>query len=229
MSLSKELIEEIKSVRTNPSSYADKIIKYKEYFDGKILKIPGGGAGIDTLEGAPSYEEAANFLKGATGVDPLIPSKGLTKISKEFINNALYVGFDRLDHIDINKIIDKFGTFIGEINQLIELGSKTPEQVVISLLVCDGDSSRSYRNNLLNPNFKKIGIATGKNEIYENCTVIFITNEFKSKDELDDTENFDENENDSEKLNQNVTAPLMTLSDMLNPDKGNEEAGKRGL
>ena len=41
MSILKQILEEINSVRTNPSGYVDKILKYKDYFKGKILYIPG--------------------------------------------------------------------------------------------------------------------------------------------------------------------------------------------
>ena len=148
MSFSKQLLEEINSVRTNPSSYVEKILKYKDFFNGKVLKIPGEEAGIQTQEGAPAYEEAANFLKEATSVDPFIPSKGLTKIANEYLNNIQNVGMDNIDSIDINEIVEKYGNFNGELNQLMEFGSKTPEQVVICLLVCDGDSSRGNRTYL---------------------------------------------------------------------------------
>ena len=150
MSFSKELLEEINLVRTNPSGYVDKILKYKEYFNEKVLKIPGEDAGIQTHEGAPAYDEAANFLKEAKSVDPFIPSKGLTKISKEYLNNIQNVDQDKIDSIDINEIIEKYGNFNGELNQLMEFGSKTPEQVVVCFLVCDGDSSRDYRTYLNN-------------------------------------------------------------------------------
>ena len=227
MSFSKELLEEINSVRTNPSGYVDKILKYKEYFNEKVLKIPGEDAGIQTHEGAPAYDEAANFLKEAKSVDPFIPSKGLTKISKEYLNNIQNVDQDKIDSIDIKEIIEKYGNFNGELNQLMEFGSKTPEQVVVCFLVCDGDSSRDYRTYLLNPNLKKIGIATGKNNTYQNSTIVVAATEFKNKDNSDDTETFDENENNSEKLKQNAPVPLMTLSDMINPDRGNEEEERK--
>ena len=80
MSLTKDLFTEINSVRENPNGYAEKILKYIPYFEGKGLKLPGAEAIIQTKEGAEAYEEAANFLKSKSGVEPFIPSKGLFKI-----------------------------------------------------------------------------------------------------------------------------------------------------
>ena len=239
MSSLKEVLEEINSVRTNPKSYADKVNKYKEYFKGNILYIPGEDAGVVTKEGVPAYEEAINFLNEAQNLEPFIPSKGLTKIASEYQNEIEKVGMDKSDTIEIDPIIDKYGKYTAELNQMLECGGTTPEQVVMHLLVCDGDSTREYRKILMNPNLKKIGIASGKNDIYRKSTVIIVANDFKNKDNSDDAENFEENilaetENVEEnnvlaETNSDSNIPLPTLSDVINPDykQKNEEEEKK--
>ena len=37
----KEIIEQINTLRLNPSQYASKIEEYIQYFNGPIIKIPG--------------------------------------------------------------------------------------------------------------------------------------------------------------------------------------------
>ena len=221
---SKEILEEINKVRQNPSSYVEKILKYKDYFEGKDLKIPGESARIVTKEGYEAYEEAANFLSQTKYVQELIPSKGLFNIANDYLTSLQKVGMDKIDSVDINAIIDKYGNFDGQFNQLMEFGSSTPEQIVINLLVCDGDLDRIYRQNLLDPNLKKIGIAFGKNDIYNNCTIIVASSNFKNKDKSDDNHIFEEKPIISSQSGQ---SSLPTLFDMIGPDSKKEEEEKQ--
>ena len=161
MDFNKQLFEEINSVRLNPSSYVDKVLKYKDYFEGNILKIPGIDTGIQTQEGAAAYEEAVNFLKSAQSTEALTASKGLFQIANDYLSQIQNIEVEKIDTIDINTIIDKYGSYQGEFAQSMEYGSTTPEQIVISLLVSDGDSTRTYRDTLFKSSLKKIGIATG--------------------------------------------------------------------
>ena len=231
MSFCKQILEEINSVRTNPSGYVDKILKYKDYFEGNILNIPGEEARIQTYEGASAYEEAANFLKTANSTEAFIPSKGLSNIANDYLEQLLYVGMDKSDNIDMNEIIDKYGNFTGEFNQLMEFGSQTPEQIVISLLVCDGDTNRTFRGNLLNPDLKKVGIASKKNDTNTKSTIIVASTNFKNKDDTDDNETFEENNvtatATATTTNTNEQVPLMTLSQMINPNNEEEERLKK--
>ena len=222
MSFTKQVVDEINLLRSNPSNYSEKILKYKDYFEGKILKIPGEDAGIMTKEGAQAYEEAANYLKSLSPINELKPSKGLFKVAKDYLNQLQKIDVEQIDSIDINTIIDKYGNFEGQFSNLMEYGSGTPEQVVISLLVSDGDPSRPYREKMFNPNLNKVGIATGKHEIFKYLTIILYSTEFKNKDNSDDTETFIENDST---INSNPE-PLVTLDQMISIDPKKEEAEK---
>ena len=162
MSFCKKIFDEINSARKDPNLYAEKVLKYVEYFDGTTLKIPGKTAYISTKEGAEAFKELADFLKSSQRMEPFEPSKGLFKIANDFLNSSQNCEVDEMDKIDIPKIMEQYGNFKGEFNQAMEFGSENPEEIVINLLVSDGDSSREYRNILLNPKLKKIGIASGK-------------------------------------------------------------------
>ena len=125
MSFCQQILEEINSVRTNPSGYVDKILKYKEYFTENILNIPGEDRHIQTSEGFSAYEEAANYLKTANGTNPLNPSKGLLNIANDYLSSQLNSDPNN-QNIDTNEIIDKYGSFTGQFSQLEETGSITP-------------------------------------------------------------------------------------------------------
>ena len=219
MSFCKQIFDEINSARKDPNQYAEKVLKYIEYFDGTTLKIPGKDAYINTKEGAEAYKELADFLKSSQGMEPFEPSKGLFKIANEFLNNSQNYEVDQMDKIDTPKIMEKYGNFIGEFDQAMEFGSDKPQEIVINLLVSDGDNSREYRNVLLNPKLKKVGIASGKHSAFPNFTVIMACIDFENKVDSDDTENFEESTSETT----SSQTPLVTLSDMISNNNEKEE------
>ena len=63
----------------------------------------------------------------------------------------------------------------------------SPEQVVINLLVCDGDPGHGLRDALLLKDLKYVGVATGPHETMRTCTVIVAVTDFKNTVDSNDT------------------------------------------
>ena len=187
MSFLSDLVKEINKVRANPASYANIIDDLKQHFQGRVLKLPGTNTGIQTEEGVAAYDECARFLRSAEYAEELTPSKGLTKVAEDL----LVIGQkddSEIARVDMNPIIDKYGSYEGSFNRIMECGATTPQQVVINLLVSDGEKSRNQRNALLNKNIKRIGVASGKHDIYRVATVITLCTKFTSLSSSDDTQ-----------------------------------------
>lgn len=184
------LIKEINSVRTNPAAYADKLLAYKQYFKGQVLKLPGAKAGIKTEEGFPPYEEAAKFLKSMKPVDKMSPSKGLGRIANEYLEKIKDLDPEQIGEIDIDLIIKKYGSFSGSFSNISDFGNNTPEFCLVGLLVSDGDESRSNRDFILDEKLKKVGIAREKHAVYEYLTIIVSCTEFKNTFDKDDNEDY---------------------------------------
>lgn len=191
MSFLRQLVEEINLARTNPAAYASKVQEYIPHFQDKILKIPDQRVAIKTQEGAAAYEECVNFLKSAEPTEAHVPSRGLTRIANDFLSGVQSVDPSQIGTIDMNAIIDKYGSFQGNFSRAMEFGGSTPEQVVINLLVSDGDKSRSQRDALLNPILKRVGVSQGKHDIYRTVTIIVSCTVFQNNLDSDDTENYD--------------------------------------
>ena len=187
MSFEEDLVNEINEFRTNPKQYAKKINKYVAYFKGKVLRIPGSNAGIRTEEGAAAYTEAVDFLSKQEGVEPLEPSKGLGRIASDFLHEVQKVDPSQLGDIDIDEIIERYGSFSGNLSRAMDFGGETPELVLINLVVSDGDPSRGQRESLLSTDLKKVGVATGKHDSYRYCTVIVSCTKFKNNVDSNDT------------------------------------------
>ncbi len=190
MLVPKLILDEINEVRTNPAAYAEKILKYKDLFEKNTLKRPDGKK-IKTQEGPAAYEEAANFLKSAKKASPLTASKGLTKISEDLYNAVQHCSPSLLDsRVNLSDLIQKYGSFEGNFGRLMEFGGESPEHIVIDLIVSDGDPSRSQRDQLMDNDFKFIGLVNGDHPDFTKATIITLTYKFNYNADPDDVENY---------------------------------------
>ena len=184
------LVKEINKVRTNPSAFADKLLGFKNNFKGTLFRYPGSTTSLQTNEGFKAYEEAAQALKSLKPVEEMIPSKALGKIANDYLEKIKLCDPNDIGDIDIDLLIKKYGSFSGEFNTAMDFGSETPELVVISLIVSDGDETRANRDFLLNPELKKVGISSGKHPTYGTSTIIVSCTKFKNTIDKDDNEDF---------------------------------------
>lgn len=190
MSFLPNLINEINNIRKNPSAFADKLLSFKSYFKGNIVKLPGQKVGSQTEEGFAAFEDAAKYLKTCNPVDDIIPSKGLSKIAKDYLDKIGESEINDMGEIEIDSIIKKYGNFSGSFSNGMDFGSETPELVAINLVVSDGDPDRGNRDLILNPKLKKIGISTRIHKIYGNLTIIVSCEDFTNNVDKDDLENY---------------------------------------
>jgi hypothetical protein len=188
MEFYKKLIDEINKVRKDPKAFAEKLLSYKQYFEGNYLVLPGSDAKVETQEGFKAYEEAANILNGTDPLPELSPSKGLGKIASDFFEKIKETDPDHIGDIDLNSLIAKYGSFSGVFENIIEFGNNSPELIVTNCIVCDGNPDRENRNILLSKDLLKVGMAFGSHVTYGYCTIIISCTEFKNVDNSDDLE-----------------------------------------
>ena len=185
MSFDRELVDVVNQLRSNPKKFAEKIKKYLDYFEGSVLKIPGRKAGIQTHEGPKAYQEAVNYLSRQNPVEPLSPSKALFRISQDYLRKIQRKNANASD-VDVDALIDKYGTYYGDLIHAADYGGQSPEEALIFLIVSDGDYNRRQRESLLSSSYKLIGGATGKHPMFQNVTVIFTCSEFENSKDAED-------------------------------------------
>ena len=212
MSFERDLVEQINFLRTNPKKFAEKLNKYLSYFKGNVLNIPDRPLGISTIEGPKAYKDAISALERQKPLQPLDPSKGLFRVAADFQKAIQRKNLEDVDSVDIEKIIDKYGTFYGEFSRATDYGSQTPEQALISLVVSDGDPTREQRKALLSSAFKKVGVAFGSHKKFKNCTIILKCTEFINKKDAEDIGYLDGGEDDSQKKE---TKKVKLLQDLM--------------
>ena len=203
MSFERELVEQINLLRTNPKKFAEKLNKYLSYFKGNVLNIPERPLGISTIEGPKAYKDAISYLERQKPLQPLDPSKGLFRVAADFQKAIQRKNMEDVDSVDIEKIIDKYGTFYGEFSRATDYGSQTPEQALISLVVSDGDPTREQRKALLSSEFKKVGVAFGSHKKFKNCTIILKCTEFINKKDAEDIGYLDDDGSQTQTQGQN--------------------------
>ena len=185
--MERDVVKEINDLRRSPSSYAEKLVKNKQYFKPgeNVWKHPDSEAGIKTEEGPAAYDEAILFLRTkAEPQETLKPSKGLNKVASDFLAEFQK---DVNAQVEIEPVVQKYGEFTGNFRRLAQFGSATAEQVVINLVVCDGDKTRGHREALLFPTLKRVGVAYGNHDTYKRCTVIVACTTFENKVDADDS------------------------------------------
>ena len=185
MSFESQLVDLINIARFSPKSFVNRLQKGKEFFDKNIWKHPDIPRGIETKDGARAYDNAISFLRTkAASLPKLTASKGLCDMAKEFLSEYQA---NKDAEPDLDAAIDRHGQASGYIKRLVEFGAHSPEQVVINLLVCDGDPGHGLRDALLLKDLKYVGVATGPHETMRTCTVIVAVTDFKNTVDSNDT------------------------------------------
>ena len=220
-----EIIKEINIARTKPRKYAKFLKKIIKNFDENDLNYSEEQINITTVEGIDAYEEAIEYLYNVYPKPKLNLHLSLLNIANDYLNHAKKISYEKIFRLEINNLIEKYGTFTGNFSKLMDFGGLTAKSIVTNLIVCDGNHSRDYRNLIFDDNFRYIGVASVPHSEYKQFTVIMISENFKSLDskndipfqisdkdneeeedeeeEEEESENEEENEKENEKENEN--------------------------
>lgn len=174
-SLEKEIIYEINLFRSNPAEYAENFIApLAKNYQKRILNYPGDQP-ILTKEGVNALYECVRVLKNATPKPILYPDRSLTNSAEDHQKDQSRTG--RTGHVgsdnsNLKIRIEKYGNWKVRIAENIAYGNTSARQVVIFLLIDDDVKNRGHRNNLLNPDFKVIGVSCGSHPVYNTMCVM---------------------------------------------------------
>ena len=73
--------------------------------------------------------------------------------------------------IYINRL-EKYCDRDGAIAENLDFGFKIPENIIMNMVIDDGDENRYQRKNLFYPDFRYVGIGVGPHREYGICVVI---------------------------------------------------------
>lgn len=165
------IFNEINFVRTKPQEYANFIENYKDESCHEKVN--------DT-----DIVEAVKFLKEVAPVDTLEFSETMSLACLRHLQDLApkglsgHKGSDGTKHRERLELLGKIGKNTGE---NISYYEKTARCIVSHLVIDAGVESKIHRRNLLNPNYKFVGIASGEHTRYERMSVMVFADEFIKK------------------------------------------------
>ena len=172
--IAEEIFKEQNEVRKNPKSYIEKLQNSLKYYYNNHL-FREGEVPIATYEGVEAVKDAINFLKNQNPVQELIYSKDIGLSCKDIIDDIGPKGLVTHEGTEIKNIynrLEQYCDWDGAIAENIDFGFKIPENIVMNMIIDDGDENRYQRKNLFYPHFKYCGIGIGPHKEFGFCTVI---------------------------------------------------------
>ena len=182
-SLENAVVHEINMARKNPKDYASFLVKWKRYYNGKLLKIPGETT-LMTEEGVTAVTEAIGSLRSTNPASRLNPSKGMSSGARDHVTDQGSSGRTQHKGSDGSQPwdrVNRYGTWEKSIAENIAYGSDKARNIVMHLIIDDGVSSRGHRKNIFNPDFQVIGVACGHHPTYRTVCVITFAGGYKEK------------------------------------------------
>ena len=172
--IEKEIFKKQNELRKNPKSYIEKLQNSLKFYNNYIL-LKEGEIPIPTYEGVEGVNKAINFLQNQKPVPELIYSKELSLSCKDILNDIGPKGLVSHEGTEIKNIynrLEQYCDWDGAIAENLDFGFKNPDNIIMNLIIDDGDENRYQRKNLFYPDFKYVGIAVGPHKDYGHCVVI---------------------------------------------------------
>ena len=182
------LYEKLNKLRQNPKSYIPLIeAEMKSLKKNNILKRKDSNLQIQTIEGKEAYEDAILFLKQQKPVPALKKENKLSYAAQDLVKDIGERGV--VTHEDkegqyTSERIEKYCEWDFCANEVIEVSSKNPQDILISLLVDDGVRNRADRMALFNEIYNYVGISCGPHIEYEIVTVFVFVGGIRQKGTL---------------------------------------------
>ena len=182
--LIEELCAEHNKLRKNPECYIEILRKVLTLIRRNNILHLQGERPFMTIEGKDAVLDAINYLsyisKSKSLIDKL--SNRLFIIS-EFLNEASTdhaedIGFNgSISHVGsdkshMNERVEKYCDWYGGLAESLDFGIDRAQNIMIKLLICDGDKNRTQRHYIFDPGFIYFGAGFAQHMKYRRCSVI---------------------------------------------------------
>ncbi|MEY2545694.1 MAG: hypothetical protein QOG48_811 [Verrucomicrobiota bacterium] len=169
------LVREMNFARENPAAYAQYIEDMRATFNGRCYVLPGQTR-VFTKEGVYALDDAIRFLKHARPLQPLTLSLGMSKGAADHCADQSSGGFSHggRDGSNPGMRMSRYGSWGASWGENIAYGKRTARDIVIALIIDDGQTARKHRKNIFNASFNFAGAAYGPHAKFGSvCTTDF--------------------------------------------------------
>jgi uncharacterized protein YkwD len=169
------VIREMNLARQNPALYATYAGELRSRYNGKCLTLPGGTR-MYTKEGLHAVDEAIQFLRTTSARQALILSPGMCKSAADHCSDQADGGFSHTgrDGSNPGSRMSRYGTLSLGWGENIAYGKSSARDVVLALIIDDGQRARKHRKNIFNPSFNYAGAAFGAHARFRTvCSIDF--------------------------------------------------------
>ncbi len=172
--LERDVLAEINRARANPREYADTLREYRDFFDGRVLFLPGDQNGVITNEGVDAVDEAIDFLERQEPLPPLGRAELLALAAQDHADEQGATGGNghvSRDGLSPGERVRRHGgdIYVGE---GIWYGSGDAGAVVRSLIIDDGVRDRGHRALLFQSDFRFAGVGCGAHRRFGSICVV---------------------------------------------------------
>lgn len=173
--LEKDVILHLNMARTDPAGYAEDFIEPRlRYFSGTDYNEPEGPI-QRTVEGELAVAECVSDMKGTEPMGVLLPSHAISLAAADHAADHSETGnrgHTGSDGSTFDTRIERYADWRGTIGEVIAFGPRNGREIVAILLIDDGVADRGHRINLLNPDFRYVGVAIEEHPEYGYVCVI---------------------------------------------------------
>ncbi|MBA3963317.1 MAG: CAP domain-containing protein [Chthoniobacterales bacterium] len=169
------VIREMNLARESPARYATYLQAMRGNFQGDVFRLPSG-AFLRTREGVSAVDEAVRFLRTAQPLGPLTVSPGMSHAAADHVRDQADGSFGHggSDRSNPAARLIRYGTWSGLWGENISYGKSTARDIVMALIIDDGQRARKHRKNIFNPAFNFGGAAVGPHARYRTvCSIEF--------------------------------------------------------
>jgi len=183
-----KIFECLNTLRTAPAAFADRMMEFRKYYDGNVLRIPNEPI-VKTKEGTEAFDEAVNRLRNLEGtLCPFKLSRGLILACQDHVADHWTDEENRIGHKGTDGSTSqtrsrRYGNWGAQIGECLAYGDKDPFRAIMSLLIDDGMQTRSHREHILNEQYTVVGISSGAQKTQGIVIVTLMADKYEEDDE----------------------------------------------
>jgi hypothetical protein len=178
----KNLILAMNLIRFDPPKYS-KLYVYPrlQYFKGTAFNFPGRIT-LRTREGVEAVRELYLELLDTEPLPLFIPSPGMSKASKghaKYMKSTGTTSHEGRGGMDAR--ISKYGEWLGGLGENLQWATTNAHEAIMSLMIDDGIKNRGHRKNIMNPEYRIVGVGIDSHPRWLVSYVINYANGFIEK------------------------------------------------